>query len=87
MRVIVCKRPHPGAQLTITDTDGTPSPCSLRTRPPAGPGTQLPDLEIRHSRRAHCEDRIRSAKDTGLRAFLLFDFGDPGSIRRSRTKD
>lgn len=28
---------------------------------------QLPDLELRHRRRARCEDRLRAAKDTGLR--------------------
>ena len=28
--------------------------------------TQLPDLELRHRRRARCEDRIRISKDTGL---------------------
>jgi hypothetical protein len=28
---------------------------------------QLADLELRHPRRARCEDRIRGAKDTGLR--------------------
>src|SRR5262249_32154596 len=28
---------------------------------------QLADLERRHRRRARCEDRIRGAKDTGLR--------------------
>lgn len=27
---------------------------------------QLPDLELRHRRRARAEDRIRAAKDTGL---------------------
>lgn len=27
---------------------------------------QLADLELRHRRRARCEDRIRCAKDTGL---------------------
>jgi hypothetical protein len=27
----------------------------------------LPALDLRHRRRARCEDRIRNAKDTGLR--------------------
>ena len=27
----------------------------------------MPALELRHRRRARCEDRIRAAKDTGLR--------------------
>ena len=35
---------------------------------------QLPDLELRHRRRARCEDRIRNAKDTGLRNLPLHDF-------------
>jgi hypothetical protein len=37
-------------------------------------GGQLPDLELRHRRRARCEDRIRNAKDTGLRNLPLHDF-------------
>jgi DNA-binding XRE family transcriptional regulator len=32
---------------------------------------QLADLELAHRRRARCEDRIRCAKDTGLRALPL----------------
>ena len=70
MRVIVRKeRPHPGAQLTITDIDGHRITAFATNTPTGGPGTQLADLEIRHRRRARCEDRIRIAKDTGLRAF------------------
>ena len=70
MRVIVRKeRPHPGAQLRLTDVDGHRL-TAFATNTPAGgaggPGTQLPDLELRHRRRARCEDRIRVAKDTGL---------------------
>jgi hypothetical protein len=38
------------------------------------PGSQLPDLELRHRRRARAEDRIRSAKDTGLTNLPLHDF-------------
>ena len=34
----------------------------------------MADLELRHRRRARCEDRIRIAKDTGLRALPLHDF-------------
>jgi len=75
MRVIVRKeRPHPGAQLTITDIDGHRITAFATNTKTGGPGTQLADLEIRHRRRARCEDRIRIAKDTGLRAFPLFDF-------------
>ena len=35
---------------------------------------QLADLELRHRRRARCEDRIRCAKDTGLNNLPLHDF-------------
>ena len=34
----------------------------------------LADLELRHRRRARCEDRIRAAKDTGLRNLPLKGF-------------
>ncbi len=33
-----------------------------------------PHLELRHRRRARCEDRIRLAKDTGLTNLPLHDF-------------
>ena len=75
MRVIARKeRPHPGAQLHITDIDGHRVTAFATNTRPGGPDTQLADLELRHRRRARCEDRIRTAKDTGLRAFPLHDF-------------
>jgi Transposase DDE domain group 1 len=71
MRVIVRKeRPHPGAQLRFTDIDGHRFTC-FATDTTRG---QLADLELRHRRRARCEDRIRSAKDTGLRNLPLHGF-------------
>ena len=71
MRVIVRKeRPHPGAQLRFTDLDGHRFTCFATNTP----GGQLADLELRHRRRARCEDRIRTAKDTGLRNLPLHDF-------------
>jgi len=75
MRVIARKeRPHPGAQLRITDVDGH-RVTAFATNTPTGAGHgQLGDLELRHRRRARCEDRIRVAKDTGLRALPLHDF-------------
>lgn len=74
MRVIVRKeRPHPGAQLRITDVDGHRITAFATNTPTGGPGTQLPDLELRHRRRARCEDRIRCAKDTGLANLPLHD--------------
>jgi hypothetical protein len=71
MRVIVRKeRPHPGAQLRFTDTDGLRL-TAFATNTHHG---QLPDLELRHRRRARCEDRIRCAKDTGLQNLPLYGF-------------
>jgi hypothetical protein len=71
MRVIVRKeRPHPGAQLRITDADGH-RVTAFATNTTRG---QLADLELRHRRRARCEDRIRVAKDTGLTNLPLHDF-------------
>jgi hypothetical protein len=66
MRVIACReRPHPGAQLRLTDHNGWRITCfATNTR---GPGWTLAVLEVRHRQRARCEDRIRSLKDTGLR--------------------
>jgi hypothetical protein len=67
MRVIVRReRPHPGAQLRITDADGHRLTAFATNTAPGGPGRQLADLELRHRRRARAEDRIRVAKDTGL---------------------
>ena len=71
MRVIVRKeRPHPGAQLRFTDIDGHRFTCFATD---ASKG-QLAGLELRHRRRARCEDRIRGAKDTGLRNLPLKGF-------------
>jgi Transposase DDE domain group 1 len=71
MRVIVRKeRPHPGAQLRLTDIDGHRI-TAFATNTTRG---QLADLELRHRRRARCEDRIRNAKDTGLTNLPLHDF-------------
>jgi hypothetical protein len=71
MRVIVRKeRPHPGAQLRFTDIDGHRF-TAFATGAQRG---QLADLELRHRRRARCEDRIRNAKDTGLRNLPLHSF-------------
>jgi hypothetical protein len=71
MRLIIRKeRPHPGAQLRITDVDGMRITAFVTN---TGRG-QLADLELRHRRRARAEDRIRAAKDTGLANLPLHDF-------------
>ncbi|NUL07471.1 IS1380 family transposase [Streptomyces lunaelactis] len=68
MRLIVRKeRPHPGAQLRFTDLDGLRLTCFATNTN----GGQLAHLELRHRRRARCEDRIRNARDTGLRNLPL----------------
>jgi hypothetical protein len=70
MRVIVRKeRPHP-AQLRFTDIGGHRF-TAFATDTKRG---QLAVLELRHRQRARCEDRIRAAKDTGLRNLPLKGF-------------
>jgi len=72
-RLILRKeRPHPGAQLRITDADGLRVTEFLTNTARRGPGAQPADLELRH-RHARVEDRIRAAKDTGLRNLPFHD--------------
>jgi hypothetical protein len=71
MRLIVrAEKPHPGAQLRFTDRNGW----RLTAFATNTTGGQLAQLELRHRRRARCEDRIRIAKDTGLANLPLHDF-------------
>ncbi len=71
MRLIVRReRPHPGAQLRFTDIGGHRFTCFAT----GAKGGQLADLERRHRLRARCEDRIRAAKDTGLRNLPLHGY-------------
>ncbi|QDN85435.1 IS1380 family transposase [Streptomyces sp. RLB3-6] len=68
MRLIVRKeRPHPGAQLRFTDADGMRLTCFATNTT----GTAIAALELRHRQRARAEDRIRAARDTGLRNLPL----------------
>lgn len=68
MRLIVRKeRPHPGAQLRITEADGMWITC-FATNTPDRP---IAELELRHRLRARAEDRIRAARATGLRNLPL----------------
>jgi hypothetical protein len=67
------ERPHPGAQLRTTDADGMRITGFLTNTGPGGPHRQLADLELRHRRHARVEDRIRAAKDTGLRNLPFHD--------------
>ncbi|MFF4978486.1 transposase [Streptomyces sp. NPDC001046] len=64
MRLIVRKeRPHPGAQLRLTDADGMCLTCFATNTT----GEALAALELRHRQRARAEDRIRAARATALR--------------------
>jgi hypothetical protein len=77
-RVIVRReRPHPGAQLRITDVNGwrlTAFATNTSHRSKDGARWRLADLEIRHRLRARAEDRIRGLKDTGLTNLPLHAF-------------
>jgi hypothetical protein len=69
-RLILRKeRPHPGAQLTFTDVDGHRITAVLTDTAPGIIGGQVAGLELRHRQHARVEDRIRQAKDAGLRNF------------------
>ncbi|MGZ8807867.1 MAG: IS1380 family transposase, partial [Mycobacterium sp.] len=71
MRVIARReRPHPGAQLRITDAHGW----RITVFATNTAGGRLADLEVRHRLRARAEDRIRGLKDTGLSNLPLQDF-------------
>lgn len=59
----------------ITSLSGWPAGMRLIVRKDTNSTRgQLPDLELRHRQRARCEDRIRNAKDTGLRNLPFHGF-------------
>ncbi len=67
MRVIARReRPHPGAQLRITDHEGWRITVFATNTPSGRKDGRLADLEVRHRLRARAEDRIRALKDTGM---------------------
>ena len=72
VRVIARReRPHPGAQLTLFDTaEGFRHQVFITDQTDA----DIAALELRHRHRAHVENRIRAAKDTGLRNLPCDDF-------------
>ena len=75
LRVIARReRPHPGAQLRLTDAEGWRITLFATNTPAGGLGGQLPDSEARHRLRARAEDRIRALKDSGLANLPLHDF-------------
>lgn len=79
-RIIVRReRPHPGAQLSLSDLDeGMRHQVFLTGTPVAGGGESIQRLEVRHRAHARVEDRIRCGKATG------FDRFPPGSSRSTR---
>ena len=64
------ERPHPGAQLSFTDIAGHRFQCVLTDQA----GAELASIEARHRAHARVEDRIRCARDTGLRNLPFSDF-------------
>lgn len=69
-RLIVRReRPHPGAQLSFTDSDGYRFQAILTDQEGCAA-----EVECRHRQHAHVEDRIRDDKDTGLSKFPFKDF-------------
>lgn len=69
-RVIIRReRPHPGAQLTFTDHEGHRFQATLTDL--EGDAVQL---ECLHRGRAHAEDRIRAAKQTGIENLPFREF-------------
>jgi hypothetical protein len=66
-RLILRKeRPHPGAQLRFTDTDGMRVTAFITDTPSGVVAGQVAGLELRHRQHARVEDRIRELKATGL---------------------
>lgn len=71
MRIIARReRPHPGAQLRITDADGW----RITVFATNVVGGKVAEHELLHRLRARAEDRIRCLKDTGLRNLPLQGF-------------
>ena len=70
----ICRRerPHPGARhkMGFTDQHGHRFQAFITNQPDPDPAI----LEARHRPHAHVEDRIRTAKATGLRNLPLSDF-------------
>ena len=69
---LICRRerPHPGAQLRFTDTDGHRYQCFITDQK----GRSLARLELRHRLHARVEDRIGEARELGLSKLPFHDF-------------
>jgi hypothetical protein len=64
------EEPHPGAQFSLFDPDGWRHQVFITN----SADTDITYLEARHRGHARIEDRIRCAKDTGLRNLPFADF-------------
>ncbi|MEJ7657765.1 MAG: IS1380 family transposase [Thermoleophilaceae bacterium] len=67
----ICRkeRAHPGAQLSLIDTDGFRHQVFITDL-----DGEIAELDRFHRARARCEDRVRAAKDTGMRNLPFRDF-------------
>jgi len=65
--ILRAERPHPGAQLSFTDADGHRITAIITDIPDRVIPGQTAGLELNHRQHARVEDRIREAKNTGLR--------------------
>jgi DDE family transposase len=61
------ERPHPGAQLSFTDADGLRITAFVTDIPDHVIPGQVAGRELNHRQHARVEDRIREAKNAGLR--------------------
>jgi len=68
----ICRREraHPGAQLSLIDTDGWRHQVFMTDQQ----GTDIAQLDLTHRGHARVEDRIRCGKDTGLQNLPFRDF-------------
>ena len=68
----ICRREraHPGAQLSLIDTDGWRHQVFMTDQP----GEDIALLDLDHRGHARVEDRIRCAKQTGLENLPFRDF-------------
>ncbi|MFF3062510.1 IS1380 family transposase [Streptomyces sp. NPDC057909] len=74
-RIIVRReRPHPGAQLSLSDTDEGLRHQVFLTDTPYSGGGSAQFLEVRHRGHATVEDHIRCGKSTGFGRFPSRDF-------------
>jgi len=72
--ILRTERPHPGARLTFSDSDGHRVTGFLTDTADGVIAGQLAGLELRHRQHARVEDRIGQAKAIGLRNLPFHSF-------------